>query len=1070
MSTEKETIQNNKDKSRNTRITAIIMAALTLLLPMVTFVAGEASSAGEDGVENGAADERSEEASDSDSTGAGESDEAVAESDESGESSDESEDERWYEGNTESAPDELDSDGDGLSDECEELSGLDPLSYDDPLDDFDQDFLSNQAECQWGTDLNDPDSDGDGIPDGEDASTASLDKSGVAIEPSRECMREEWQLKQTAIDEITDYFERIRSYGLYYYYCQGQCQGQGQGHGQGQGSSQGQGQGGQQGHSGQQGQNGPNEHIGDSANQDISGGAEDYSETNNQVSGVDEGDFIKTDGRHIYLLHNNQLLIFGTPTVGEIIPESNLTIRGTPQQMLLHRDKLIVISRVNVNSFPSNHPMGITLTTSHSGLGGGWSNEATQMTIIDISDRTNPEVSREFIIEGQFSTTRSIDGGVRIVTRSIQSLSGLNYNLNFSEEDFLLLSDERYSEWDIIFNRTIDEKIAENRIIISAMSIDNFLPTVHAILDHDSVVSSTHRGRGCVDDISVNGGLWYRLTSIWSLDLSSESSTLQGTHIEEDSSYGMTIYANKEVFVLAQQVYRSSNHGEYGYFTKLNIVVIRGTTATEHVSQGVIPGWIIDQFALDEKDGTIYAASSGRERYLTESGYWRWTQLSSGVYVMHNTTGPDGEGLLRIVGEVSGIAAGEQLWSTRFVGDEAYLVTFRRTDPLWTIDLTDDTNPQVKGELEVPGVSTYIHPLEGKRLLTVGYGGSNTGLDWSTQVSLFDVTNASDPRLDSSLSLSLSARHRGNGWEWSFSEALGEHKAFQWWASEGLLALPLSTWRSEVIWDTNLTWHYQYQHISQLVLVKVTDSGGLVEHGRIDQSGFYDDDANVWYGRTEVRRSIFMDDHIYAIGTGGITTARLTDLSTSASFDIGACFALLKAVEFVQSARQFEGEESVSADISFRDCPVESELAGDASDGGEGEGEGDGESDGGVPPEFDIMEETVDSDTSSVNSTSSLAPFVSPSSSLVNAPPDDDQVPYNSGEESFEEANRIPVDMLIDEGFNGGHSADILGVDAESVERDDAVSNILSKLLIFDFILLLVAVKLIAHMKHRKRI
>jgi hypothetical protein len=145
--------------------------------------------------------------------------------------------------------------------------------------------------------------------------------------------------------------------------------------------------------------------------------------------------------------------------------------------------------------------------------------------------------------------------------------------------------------------------------------------------------------------------------------------------------------------------------------------------------------------------------------------------------------------------------------------------------------------------------------------------------------------------------------------------------------------------------------------------------------------------------------------------------------------------------------------------------PMVTFVAGEASSAGE-----DGESDGGVPPEFDIMEETVDSDTSSVNSTSSLAPFVSPSSSLVNAPPDDDQVPYNSGEESFEEANRIPVDMLIDEGFNGGHSADILGVDAESVERDDAVSNILSKLLIFDFILLLVAVKLIAHMKHRKRI
>jgi hypothetical protein len=129
MRTEKETKQNNKNKSRSTRTTAIILASLTLLLPMVTMAAGEASNADEDGVEDGATDKRSEDTTDSDSTGAGESDEAGT----VGESSGETENERWkYESDTNSVSDESDSDGDGLSDECEESVSAD-ISFRDWL-------------------------------------------------------------------------------------------------------------------------------------------------------------------------------------------------------------------------------------------------------------------------------------------------------------------------------------------------------------------------------------------------------------------------------------------------------------------------------------------------------------------------------------------------------------------------------------------------------------------------------------------------------------------------------------------------------------------------------------------------------------------------------------------------------------------------------------------------------------------------------------------------------------------------------------------------------------------------
>ena len=109
------------------------------------------------------------------------------------------------------------------------------------------------------------------------------------------------------------------------------------------------------------------------------------------------------------------------------------------------------------------------------------------------------------------------------------------------------------------------------------------------------------------------------------------------------------------------------------------------------------------------------------------------------------------------LGHVGDIAPGERIWSARFAGDRAYLVTFETIDPLWVIDLTNPTNPIILGELEVPGVSTYIHPVDSETLLTIGIGPGpdGLGLDWSiTQVSLFDVSDPANPTLADSLQLS----------------------------------------------------------------------------------------------------------------------------------------------------------------------------------------------------------------------------------------------------------------------------------------------------------------------------
>ena len=120
----------------------------------------------------------------------------------------------------------------------------------------------------------------------------------------------------------------------------------------------------------------------------------------------------------------------------------------------------------------------------------------------------------------------------------------------------------------------------------------------------------------------------------------------------------------------------------------------------------------------------------------------------------------------------------------------AYVVTFEQIDPLWTIDLSDPTNPTVLGELEVPGVSTYIHPMSNGMLLTIGLAPANadgTGLDWSTtRIQTFDVSDPTTPTQNDHLGQAPVENPGEGGWSWSWSEATYEHKAFQYWAPKGL--------------------------------------------------------------------------------------------------------------------------------------------------------------------------------------------------------------------------------------------------------------------------------------------
>ena len=139
-------------------------------------------------------------------------------------------------------------------------------------------------------------------------------------------------------------------------------------------------------------------------------------------------------------------------------------------------------------------------------------------------------------------------------------------------------------------------------------------------------------------------------------------------------------------------------------------------------------------------------------------------------------------GRLEKAGQVGGLGRGERIYAVRFIGDRGYVVTFRQTDPLYTLDLADPAHPRVTGELKILGYSAYLHPVGEHELLGVGQDATPEGVQLGTQVSLFDVSDPAAPRL----------LHRAGLGGSTSSDVEFDHHAFLWWAPKRLAVVPVS--------------------------------------------------------------------------------------------------------------------------------------------------------------------------------------------------------------------------------------------------------------------------------------
>jgi len=535
--------------------------------------------------------------------------------------------------------------------------------------------------------------------------------------------------------------------------------------------------------------------------------APDHSETNTQVAGVDEADFVKTDGLRVFYLVGRRLMVFKSWPAAATAIASTTQVEGYPSEMFLSEadHALVVFSSVPAWTYDPSVPSPVDRYTWDYWY---WYADATKVTVYDVSTDT-PVVKNEYYLGGWYVSSRRIGSVVRMVASGALRWPELKWWI------------DNWDPNDQVKNEMAMEQLkADNEAKIRARPLSQWLPHSFIVVNGQKLDVSSD----CTKFHKPTVGARLGLASISTFDLANPGNLDTTAVIAEVGQ----IYANTESLYIATPQWWWGwwwNGGTMDQRTWLHKFSLTDPSKVSYLGSGSVPGYIIDQFSMDEHDGYLRIATN----LTLWDQNWQNQYTENRVYVLATANG-----LLTAIGATPPIAPGERIYSSRFEGDKGFLVTYRQVDPLFTLDLSDPANPAVVGALHIPGFSTYIHLLDTNHLLTIG---EDTVTDPETgrelrnglQLQIFDVTNLATPLLTAKTVV---------GTRYGYSEAMWDHKAFNYFAKTGMLAIPFTDW---VPCATNSTETCDYwgNFVSQLKLFHVDAAGAVTPMGEIDHKDVY---------------------------------------------------------------------------------------------------------------------------------------------------------------------------------------------------------------------------------------
>ena len=506
-----------------------------------------------------------------------------------------------------------------------------------------------------------------------------------------------------------------------------------------------------------------------------------YSTTNVQVENVDEPDFIKNDAKYVYIVSNNTLTIIDAypANSSKIILKIALDIESQYiQNMFLNNDRLVIF--YNAQSDKEVIP-------EYDFIPRRSYEQVTHALIIDISDKENPTIVKDYSIDGHFRDARMIGDYAYFVTNS-------NLNYQHPRLPVILENSEFVMSPDVFYFDSIDQ-------------FSNFTTLTSIDIFGDSVNSETFL-MGYTGTFYVSRDNFYLTYQQNEFDYFEDFSQkrffevivpllpteLQGEikTISEDASMNSSMKWSKISEILQVSYNEMDKNEKERLFEKIrnavdeyDMKIQEETRKTiihkisidgndlEYIAKGSVPGRLLNQFSMDENDSKLRVATT-TEYYTQHQGIMR----ANAVYVLD-------ENMVKI-GELENIAPDESIFSSRFIDDRLYLVTFQQIDPFFVIDLSSNT-PKILGELKIPGFSNYLHPYDEEHVIGIGRDTKQTEEGWVQQlgvkIALFNVKDVSNPIVADEVIIGDRSTN---------SEALYNHKSFFFDSNSKTLSIPIS--------------------------------------------------------------------------------------------------------------------------------------------------------------------------------------------------------------------------------------------------------------------------------------
>lgn len=588
--------------------------------------------------------------------------------------------------------------------------------------------------------------------------------------------------------------------------------------------------------------------------------AAEYSETNVQVEGVDEADIVKTDGEYIYIVSGSNLTIVKAFPAEEAQILSKIVLEGGITGIFINGNKLALFEN-EYGVYPLYETdLPVPLVDSDVVNDSTPDNEKQVKPTAPSNQTTSPQVPERPVEE----EIEPVEPFIPIVYEPPTTTVKV---YDVSNKANPVLSREFSVDGNYFSSRMIGDYVYMVATQYTYLyETDVFLPRVHSNNQTETIEATEIY-------FYNNSDTSYTFSTIVAVNIQNDA--------QEPTHETVLLGGTSGIYVSIDNIYMTFPEYNWQEDEAMKTKIYKAKIdqeAINFIAEGEVPGYVLNQFSMDEYNGYFRVATTLNNNNWRTFAPENEPATKNNVYVLDSN--------LKIVGSLEDLAPGEQIYSARFIGNRAYVVTFRNVDPLFVIDLSQPTAPTVLGQLKVTGYSGYLHPYDENHIIGIGKEtdyDSEDDFAWyqGVKISMFDVSDVSNPREVAKYEIG----DRGTD-----SPILYDHKSLLFDKQKNLLVIPVlvaeldeSNYEGEIpdwaygeyVWQGAYVFDISVQGISlRGQITHMDDNSDLLK------SGYY------FYSGYSVQRSLYIENVLYTISNMKVKMNTLDSLTEINSIEI----------------------------------------------------------------------------------------------------------------------------------------------------------------------------------------